>query len=229
MLLDARVCLDHKEAIMGDIIVTDQSQVNFNLHAACPSPIERVELFNGNTLVTTFHPYTLESESRRIRVVWEGAERRGRGRETVWDGQASLMENAFLHIRPINFWNPLHTCELKNPHHITWTSMTTGGFSGFDAWLSHPSTGTLVIQTPPITTAIDLTDMDLQGTIIKAGGLSRQVKCYRLPEQMSVQKLDVEIPVELESKANNPLYVRLIQEDGHVGWTSPIYIQTKAH
>jgi hypothetical protein len=228
MLLDTRVCIDQKEVIMGDIIVTDQSQVNFNLHAVCSSPIERVEIFNGNTLATTFHPYTLESETRRIRVIWEGAEHRGRGRETVWDGQASLMENTFLRIRPINFWNPLHTCELKNPHHITWTSMTTGGFSGFDAWLSHPSTGTLVIQTPPTTTAIDLSDRDLHGTTIKAGGLSRQVKCYRLPEQMSVQKLNVEIPVRLKSKANNPLYVRLIQEDGHVGWTSPIYIQTSA-
>ena len=226
MVLDTRVRLDQKEVIMGDVIITDQSRVNFNLHAVCSSPIERVDILNGKTLVTTIRPFTQESESRRIRVIWQGAERRGRGRETTWDGQASLTENAFLRIRPINFWNPLHTCELKNDHLITWTSVTTGGFCGFDAWLSHPSAGTLVIQTPPVTASIEISDIDLYGTIITAGGLSRQVKCYRLPQQMSEQKLDVEITVELESKANNPLYARLIQEDGHVGWTSPIYVQT---
>ena len=226
MVLDARVRLDHKEAIMGDIIVTDQSRAKFNLHAVCSSPIERVEIFNGKTLVTTFHPFNLDSDSQRIRVLWEGAERRGRGRETTWDGHASLNKNAFLRIRPINFWNPLHTCKLINDHYITWSSMTTGGFCGFDAWLSHPSSGTLVIQTPPVTATIPLSDIDLHETIIEAGGLSRQVKCYRLPEQMSEQKLDVEITVELRSKADNPLFARLIQEDGHVGWTSPIYVQT---
>ncbi len=227
MVLDTRVHLDQKEAMMGDIIVTNQSQINFNLYAVCSSPIECVEIFNGKTLVTTYHPFTFEPESRRIRVIWEGAERRGRGRETIWDGQATLMENAFLRIHPINFWNPLHLCELKNVHHITWTSMTTGGFSGFDALLFHPSAGTLFIQTPMVTTAIDLSDVGIRGAVINAGGLSRQVKCYRLPERISVQKLDVEIPIILESKSNNPLYVRIIQEDGHIGWTSPIYVHTK--
>ena len=32
---------------------------------------------------------------RRIRVIWEGSEYRGRGRETVWDGHAELSDNAF--------------------------------------------------------------------------------------------------------------------------------------
>jgi hypothetical protein len=227
MVLDARIRLDQKEAIMGDIIDTEQSQTNFILHAVCTSPIERVEIFNGKTLVTTIHPFDLDSDSCRIRVLWEGAERRGRGRETTWDGHASLTQNAFLRVRPINFWNPLHTCELINDHHITWTSMTTGGFCGFDAWLSHPSTGTLIIQTPPVTATFDLSDIDLKGIMINAGGLSRKLKCYRLPEYMTDHKLDTEITVNLESNADNPLYARLTQEDGHVGWTSPIYVQTR--
>ena len=67
----------------------------------------------------------------------------------------------------------------------------------------------------------------MKGTIINAGGLSRQLKCYRLPEHMTDHKLDTEITVNLESNADNPLYARLTQEDGHVGWTSPIYVQTR--
>jgi hypothetical protein len=227
MVLDACVRLDQNEAIMGDVIVTAQSQANFFLHAVCSSPIERVEIFNGKTLVTTVHPFNLDSDSCRIRVLWEGAERRGRGRETTWDGHASLTQNAFLRVHPINFWNPLHTCQLINDHHITWTSMTTGGFCGFDAWLSHPSTGTLIIQTPPVTATFNLSDIDLKGTTINAGGLSRQLKCYRLPEHMTDHKLDAEITVDLEFNAENPLYARLTQEDGHVGWTSPVYVQTR--
>jgi hypothetical protein len=227
MVLDTRVQLKQKEVIMGDLVITEQSHVIFRIYAVCSSPIECVEIFNGKTLVTTLHPFTLESESRRIRMIWEGAERRGRGRETTWDGQATIIDNSFLRIRPINFWNPLHTCKMTNDQHITWTSMTTGGFCGFDAWMFHPTNGTLVIQTPPLTASIDLSNITLHGITLDAGGLSRQVKCYRLPEQMLVQRLDTEIVVELDAEASNPLYARIIQEDGHVGWTSPIYVQTK--
>lgn len=226
MILNTRVRLARQEAIMGDIIVTDQPQVTVSIKVLCPTPIERVEIFNGKNLVTTLHPFALESGSTRIRVLWEGAERRGRGRETKWDGQVTFIDNTCQRIQPINFWNPLHTCLLTNDHQIIWTSMTTGGFSGFDAWLLHPINGTLHIQTPHINGTIDIADLNLHDITLEAGGLSRQVRLYRLPEKMSVRAINSDVIVPLHSKGDNPLYVRVVQEDGHVGWTSPIYVQS---
>jgi hypothetical protein len=33
-----------------------------------------------------------------------------------------------------------------------------------------------------------------------------------------------EQPVRLRTGVDNPLYVRLTQEDGHQAWSSPIYV-----
>jgi hypothetical protein len=185
-----------------------------------------VEIFNGKNLVMTLYPFASDFKNKRIRILWEGAERRGRGRETKWDGQATVIDNAFQRIQTINFWNPVHACSLTSDHHVSWTSMTTGGFSGFDAWLLHPTKGTLQLQTPLLNRTIDITDINLHGVTLEAGGVTRQVRLYRLPEKMSTRTINSEVDVILHSNGDNPLYARVTQEDGHVGWTSPIYVQT---
>ena len=51
------------------------------------TPIERVDIFNVER-VETIRPFKTEELGSRIRVIWEGAEYRGRFRQVIWDGSA---------------------------------------------------------------------------------------------------------------------------------------------
>jgi hypothetical protein len=55
--------------------------------------------------VEVFRPYAESDLGSRIRVLWEGSEYRGRGREIIWDGHAELDGNAFEKLEPINRYN----------------------------------------------------------------------------------------------------------------------------
>ena len=51
------------------------------------APIERVEVLHGTQVAQTMQPYCDQISSRRVRVLWQGAEYRGRGRETHLAGK----------------------------------------------------------------------------------------------------------------------------------------------
>ena len=52
------------------------------------APVERVDVLHGNEVVHSVRPFGAADLGRRVRVLWQGAEYRGRGRETHLAGQA---------------------------------------------------------------------------------------------------------------------------------------------
>ena len=64
------------------------------------APIERLDVLHGTQLVKTVRPYSAADLGRRVRVLWQGAEYRGRGRETIWQGQLTLTGNRFSRVSP---------------------------------------------------------------------------------------------------------------------------------
>ena len=136
-----------KEAMMGDVLRSQADQVEFRVNVHGPSPIERIDLRNGLETLEIFRPYSDQNLGRRFRVVWEGSEYRGRGRQTIWDGSAELKDNRFECPTPINHYNLDKKFEQTAPNRIEWTALTTGGFGGFDAFLQDPAAGTLKIRT----------------------------------------------------------------------------------
>jgi hypothetical protein len=215
---------EDRPAAMGDILPTTARTVTFHTEALCSAPVGRLELFNGAERVFTFRPYTENDLGRRIRVLWEGAEYRGRGRETRWDGTAVIDGNRVERIRQINFWNPEKSITLEKGNRISWQSLTTGGFSGFDMHLEHPSRGRIRIDTPLLQFEIEIESLGLEDTVMEAGGLGRRMRIFRLPDELRDSAISVEQTFTLPQGQDNPLYAKVIQEDGHAAWSSPIYL-----
>ncbi|MEL6747966.1 MAG: DUF3604 domain-containing protein, partial [Pseudomonadota bacterium] len=80
-------------AIMGDIARATDPQVTLSVEAVGASPIERIDIFDGLELIETVRPFAEPQLGARIRVMYEGAEYRGRSRTTVWDGGLVLTDN----------------------------------------------------------------------------------------------------------------------------------------
>ena len=172
----------------------------------------------------TFRPYEEVPDSRRIRVIWEGSEYRGRGRETIWDGSAQLTGNSFTRLQPINRYNLDKPFTQSAPGHLDWGAITTGGFGGFDAWLADPEAGSLAIETALVQAEIPVKDIGREDLVFEAGGIRRQIRVFRLPEENPHLSLEIERRILLADNRDNALYVCITLEDGHMIWSSPIYI-----
>src|SRR5947209_10881093 len=146
--LGPTTCSPVRTAIMGDILRSDDTAVEFRVEALASAPIERLEIRNGLDVLEIWRPYDETAPGRRIRLIWEGSEYRGRGRQTVWDGGCTLTDNTFEHVTPINLWNLDKKLRQTGPGTLAWEALTTGGFGGFDAWLADPRSGALRIDTP---------------------------------------------------------------------------------
>ena len=212
------------DAMMGDILRSGDAEVTFRIDVHGPSPIERIDIRNGLETLEVFRPYEEADLGRRIRVLWEGSECRGRGRETTWDGHAELTGNTFEGFSPINRYNQDKQFEQTAPGRVQWTALTTGGFGGFDAVLEHPRAGTIKIDTALVKEEIAIKDIGRDELIFANGGIGRRIRIFRLPDKNPHYTATLERRIKLVNDRDNALYVRVTHEDGHFVWSSPIYI-----
>ncbi len=222
--LGPTTCRRVRTAMMGDILRSAGEAVDFTVEALASAPIERLEIRNGLDVLETWRPYGEAALGRRIRVIWEGSEYRGRGRQTIWDGGCALTDNAFERIIPINLWNLDKKLRQTGPTTLIWEALTTGGFGGFDAWLADPQSGALRIDTPLVKCEVPIADIGLEDLKFEAGGIGRRIRVFRLPDDNLDRRLRLSRRISLKSIGDNALYMCLTQEDGHRAWSSPIYV-----
>lgn len=213
-----------RTAMMGDILRSQDAGVNLRIDLHGPAPVERIEIRNGLEILETFRPYGVADLGQRIRVIWEGSEYRGRGRETVWDGHVELNGNAVERLRPINRYNLDKRLERVTESRVEWTALTTGGLGGFDAWLADTRAGTLKIDTALVQADMPIAEIGYDDRVYEAGGIRRRIRVFRLPDENPHRSFILERRVPLRDTGDNALYVCITQEDGHLIWSSPIYV-----
>ena len=214
-----------RSAIMGDILRSDDDCVTLDIDVSAAVPIERIEIRNRTTVVETWRPYTADQLGRRIRIIWEGSEYRGRGRQSVWDGTATLVGNSFESFKPINLWNIDKPLQHPDPCTLVWSALTTGGFGGIDVLLADAQKGTLQIDTPLVKTTLNIADIGLQDKVFETGGgIKRQMRVFRLPDENNTRCVQFRKRIKRRSSEEDALYVCITLEDGHLIWSSPTYL-----
>jgi hypothetical protein len=214
-----------REARMGDIVRPGGVPMQLHVDVIGTAPVDRVDVLHGANVVKTVRPFKPADLGRRVRLLWEGAEYRGRGRETVWQGKLALTGNRFTRFAAVNFLNPERKVQETAPGTaLAWTSVTTGNLSGLDVWLSDADGGTLRIDTNVVSGAIDLATLRDDTIVFDGGGLGRKLSVYRLPEEDWGRRVTLEHAVTFPGGADLPVYVRVTQADGNQAWSSPIYL-----
>ena len=216
---------DGRSAIMGDVIDIQNEEATLIVRVAGTDAIDNIEVRNGLDTIKTIRPYKKDDLGSRIKVVWSGAEVRGRDRMTVWDGLLKVLGNKIKRFTPINFWNPQQPLERRGKNELHWKSITTGGVAGAIIELEKPAAGVLEINTLQKNCRCDVKSIGLSPKTYKAGGLNKQIQIYRLPEKTKASaEFEFTLPLSKLRRGDNPIYIRLTQEDGHMAWSSPIYL-----
>ncbi len=210
------------DVMMGDIVQTNDEQVTLNFEVVAQTPVERVEVRNGTEVVSTLRPYDTAALGNRIRVLWSGAEYRGRGRDTNWQGKVKFAGGEIKRLEKINAWNHERLLELEDSDTVVFDAITTGNYGGFDVWLAGDG-GSVEIETNLGNMSLPLDDIGLDDCIMEAGGLARMIKVFRLPDEIPGVGLAGEVTIPLSPSGDNPLWVSVYTEDGFQAWSSPVF------
>ena len=213
-----------RRLLMGDIARTESDEVELVVEVVGSAPIERLDIHDGLDLIETVRPYAASDLGARVRLVYEGAEYRGRARTTTWDGSLGIEGNRILRSAVINNWNLDRGIQSQDATSLTWKAVTTGTYGAIDLWLEKPGAGRLTFRTAPVSGEVAMAELGLEPRLFPAGGLERAIKLQRLPEVMTEHRLALRRRIKLRPEGDTRLYVRVQQEDGHRMWSSPIYL-----
>ncbi len=209
---------------MGDIARVADAEVELAVEVIGTAPIERLDIHDGLGLIETVRPYAASDLGARVRLVYEGAEYRGRARTTTWDGSLEMAGNRILRTAVINNWNLDRGIQRQDATALAWKAVTTGNYGAIDLWLAEPGAGSLAFRTAPVSGAAAIGELGVEPRVFEAGGLERAVRLQRLPEVMTVRRMMLRRKLPVRASGDTRLYVRVQQEDGHRMWSSPIYL-----
>lgn len=213
-----------RSAKMGDIVHLPDGGMELSGLVETTSPIERIEIYNGQQVVETIRPYDQDDLGARIRILWEGAEYRGRFREVIWDGSAEIAGNTIINATPVNFLNRDKVLR-QNGATLSWKALTTGNFGGMDISLQDTDRGRIRFETPLVQFDLPVSDIKAEDLVFdQSDRLPRFVKVYRLPDVLERRSMRFSTRININDNGDNPIFIRLTQEDGTRAWTSPIYV-----
>jgi hypothetical protein len=223
-LIDLKCISGNEGGVMGDIIKA-ANKVFLKASIVGTAPIEKITLRNGIEILKELRPYKESELGNRIKIVWSGAEVRGRDRLCRWDGGLKMEGNIIKDYESVNFWNPDRKIEKLSSEELRWQSITTGGLAGVIIELESHDTGEIEISTMSGNLKCALSDISIKEKFNKLGGLEKKIAVYRLPKKEKAHCcFELEESVASLKKGNNPVYMKVEQEDGHMAWTSPVYI-----
>jgi hypothetical protein len=215
-----------QKLMMGDIAGTAEKAFDFLVEVNGSAPIERVDIFDGPEHLETIKPFKPGELGSRIRIIYRGAEYRGRARTTNWDGNLSITDNKIIRAKMFNNWNLDRTLIKHDDQSLSWKAVTTGNFGGIDIWLERKEQGSIRIDTEHTNIDLNISDIGFGDLIFDAGGLDRAINVFRLPDQLIQTNMSITKKIAVRATGDTRPFARITQIDGHRAWSSPIYIFT---
>ncbi|MBL4700426.1 DUF3604 domain-containing protein [bacterium AH-315-I18] len=214
-----------EQALMGDVIDLAQGTATLQGQVIGTAPIERIDLCDGKQIFKTIRPYSQATLGSKIKILWSGAEVRGRARRVDWTGGLTVANNQILNVEPINFHNPSLPLRQIDAQNLQWNSITTGGHAGCVLQLEDAQAGSLTIKTTQGTVTLDVGSIGFEPTTQPYGGVAKQISLLRLPDESNPMEMTLDEPLSEEICRGGVVYLRMTQVDGHIAWSSPFYFE----
>ena len=208
--------------------------------------LHEVELKRGTKTIFK-HPFAKprEGKEKLIKIEWSGVNARARRirMRVDWKGDLSLNRGKIISYSEFAFDNPVlgddpHGRDLKegvkciSNQSLEWSSTTTGDPDGVILKLDAPDDAEITFHSKPVTFSFTLKNLKDTPMVVQAGGVNRQVKVSEISEKLP-KKLEFSYIDENPKQGINPYWVRVVQSDGSMAWSSPIYVNysnvTKQH
>jgi hypothetical protein len=193
------------------------------------APLETVQLLRGTDVVYA-HPLAEAGdespggEKPLLKLVWEGARTRWRSRPTSWDGSLTLDGGRIVSAETFAFDDPAEGITEQSERVIRWRSTTSGDPDGLFLDLDAGKDAVLHFDTPPASFRFRLADLESGPVVVEAGGEGQRVSAMWVPRGSRPLAAHFAYRDEEPLRGTNAYWVRVIQRNGGMAWSSPIYV-----
>jgi hypothetical protein len=212
-------------APMGAAFQTQRPpEIQVTVEAA--GPLLEVELYRGLTLVyrAPFRRPASAAE-RSILVLWSGVRVRGRQKTVDWSGELQVRRGRIVAVRPVAFDRADEGVTRLTNQRLAWRSTTAGDVDGFILTIDGDDATTLGLSTPPLSLGCRVSDIGFTPRVYDAGGVNQRVVIAETTATEGPLRWEFAYQDEQLEPGVHPYWLRVIQEDGHMAWSSPIYVE----
>lgn len=208
--------------MMGDAWASGRPP-EIRVQAAGTRPLERVEIVRNLDTVYRLPLFTASDFTpARVRIEWGGARVKGRGRHATWHGGLQVTGGRILQAEGVAFDHPHQGITAWDATSVQWSSTTSGDHDAVILTLDGPD-ATIAVRTP-------LADLTCRAADLTAGPLRREcggVGCYLEARLEPVRPGPLAVRFAWTDPepqpGRNAYWVRLVQADGEMAWSSPLY------
>jgi len=188
-----------------------------------------LEVLRGREPVAVVRPPAFDdvAASRRIRVRWEGARIRGRGRRVTWSGILRAEGAQIEKASTFAFDSAADGITEQTEREVRFRSRTTGDADGIDLWLDQAERGCIVFDSPVGQCQAAFEELTPERTW-SFGGMDMRVTIQRYPEQVTERELSLSIALSPPADQRSPYLVKVVQTDGQMAWSSPVYVTRRS-
>jgi hypothetical protein len=210
-------------AIMGDVLDRNAAGAALELSAAVvgTAGLLEVELYRNSEPIARLAPP--ESDGNWIRVEWSGVRIRSRSKIADWPIEIQSVGGRILEVRPYGFRQSDEYARLADDRTVQVSSRTSGDLRGVFCRVDE-ATDSLQFRSPHLEETIALDSLHAQPREIPAGGINLAVRCSR--QGPDGRPLNARLEhVDAVPGAPAAYWLRAVQIDGHMAWSSPIFVR----
>lgn len=213
---------------MGSVLEVE-GEVTASAVVKAATPVESLSLLRGREQVAVVRPPPFDdvASSRRVRVRWQGARIRGRGRRVRWNGVIRAEKARIERARTFAFDSAADGITEQTEREVRFRSQTTGDADGIDLWLDQTERGGIVFDSPVGVCEVSFDELAPERTW-RFGGMDMQLTIQRYPERVTEADLSLSIALSPPTGQRTPYLAKLTQVDGHMAWSSPVYVTRRS-
>lgn len=212
-----------------DVRVADPCGLTVTVHGN--APVDTIDLYNWERNIG--HVNLREKDEDKIRIAWSGVRVRTRKKSTRWDGSLKIIDGSIVRAEEYAFDRKDQGIKEQTDTMLRWTSNTSGDYDGLILSLRHNENTVLEFNSEQINFKIKVSEISEEIKIFHAGGINLKVEvslanrtCKDLDEHVAACNI-VHHFEHLDSNpvGGNAYWVRVLQEDGNMAWSSPIFAE----
>lgn len=192
-------------------------------------PIDNVKIFNWENKISDLN--LQDKVTTKIRISWSGVRVRTRKKSTNWDGSILVENGSIENVKEYAFDRLDQGIKLFSKQKVDWTSNTSGDSDGLILEINGDKKTMINFVSEQKKVKVALKDIQEGIQTFEAGGENLMVTMElanneTTSDEMHVEKCKQKLSFVDENikEGLNAYWVRVIQDDGHTAWSSPIFI-----
>ena len=210
--------------VMGDEFETDEPP-KISVRIMGTAPLHEVEVKRGVETIHR-HPFAKprDDADRLIKIEWSGVRVRSRPKRVDWEGGLRIDRGRIASFEEFAFDYSLQGVRRITNQRLEWASTTGGDSDGVILRLNAPDDAELTFYSKPATFSFRLDEIGYEPLVIDAGGVNQRVRVSAISGEKLPMNLEFSYVDEDPEEGVNPYWVRMVQSDGAMAWTSPVYV-----